>query len=266
VANEKKDAVNRYTIYKNNLKNWTFLIVFLTFIQTFDNKVRIQIRSGTGSGFIIKIYGSGFESRRPAYRHRCFLLTPAFLTDTSISYWHRCSLMTPAFLTDTGVPYWHWHFLLSLVFLSDTGVFFLTLAFLTGTGVFYWHRRFLLSLAFLSDTGVSYWHRRSLLTLAFLTDTGVSYWHRRFLLTLAFLTDTGVSYWPWRFLLIPAFLTDTGVCHTVAGVIPKTEPLRQAPQQPLAAPRPVATPLWLSGQLPKSEYLNSMYGERNIFL
>jgi hypothetical protein len=177
------------------------LIVFLTFIQILI--IRIQIRSGTGSGFVIKIYRSGFESRRP------FILSPVFLTDTCVSYWHWHFLLTPVFLTDTGVPYWHRRFLLTQT------------AFLIDTGVSYWHQCFLLTPAFLTDTGVSCWH-------------GVCYWHQRFLLTLAFLTDACVSYWRQGYLLTPVFFTDTGVSywhrhfHTVAGVIPKPEPLRQA--------------------------------------
>jgi hypothetical protein len=201
------------------------LIVFLTFIQILI--IRIQIRSGTGSGFVIKIYRSGFESRRP------FILSPVFLTDTCVSYWHWHFLLTPVFLTDTGVPYWHRRFLLTQT------------AFLIDTGVSYWHQCFLLTPAFLTDTGVSCWH-------------GVCYWHQRFLLTLAFLTDACVSYWRQGYLLTPVFFTDTGVSywhrhfsycrrrHT------ETRAAETGPQQHPAAPKPVAIPLWLLGQLPQS--------------
>jgi len=44
----------------------------------------------------------------------------------------------------------------------------------------------------------------------------------------AFLTDARVTYLHQCSLLTLAFLTDTGIFHTVAGVIPKPEPLRQA--------------------------------------
>ncbi len=132
--------------------------------------------------------------------------------------------------------------------------------FLTDTSVSYWHRCFLLTPAFLTDTGVSYWHRR------FLTDTSVSYWRWHFLLTPVLLTDTGVSYLPWRFFLTPAFLTDTYVSTwhrrfllTLEFFILSLASYRNQScldrlrRQPPAAPKPVATPLWLSGQLTKPE-------------
>ncbi len=208
-------------MYKNNFINGTFLGVFLTFIQTFDNIIRIQIRSGTGFRSVIKIYGSGFKSRRP------FMLTTAFLTDTGVSYWRR-------------VFYWHLRF--------------------------YWHGRFLPTSAFHTDTGNSYWHQR-----LFLTDTGVSYRHWRFILIPVFLTDTGVSYWYRRFLLTPAFLTNTGFSHWHRRFsYCRWCSYRHRPHTETSAAEKGPAPLSLwqlhCGCRASWQSLNSMYGERKIFL